>query len=56
VDKPADGVAEKDDNLPSSMFESEVMESKHSPEVLNTTEPDDTTLSLFLTEEQITRL
>ena len=56
VDEPADGVAEEDDNLPSSMLESAVMESKHSPEDLNTVEPDDASQSWILTETQIMRL
>ena len=55
VDEPADGVAEEDDNLPSSMLESAVMESEHSPEAVNM-EPDNASPSWFLTEEQITRL
>jgi hypothetical protein len=55
VDEPADGVAEDDDNLPSSMLESAVGESEHSLKALNM-EPDDASPSWFLTEERITRL
>ena len=41
ANKPADGVAEEDDNLPLSMLESAVAQSEHPPEVLNTTESGD---------------
>ncbi len=51
-------MAEEDDNLPSSMLESAVRESEcteHAPEAHNT-EPDDSSPSWFLTEEQIMKL
>ena len=51
-------MAEEDDNLPSSMLESAVRESEHTehaPEAHNT-EPDDSSPSWFLTEEQIMKL
>ena len=51
-------MAEEDDNLPSSMLESADRESErteHAPEAHNT-EPDDSSPSWFLTEEQIMKL
>ena len=51
-------MAEEDDNLPLSMLDSAVRESErteHAPEALNM-EPDDSSPSWFLTEEQIMKL
>ena len=51
-------MAKEDDNLPSSMLESAVRESEcteHAPEAHNM-EPDDSSPSWFLTEEQIMKL
>ncbi|KAL3793397.1 hypothetical protein HJC23_001845 [Cyclotella cryptica] len=60
VEETADGVAKEDDHLPSSMLKSAVRESEGTelaPEALNMDmKPDDSSLSWFLTEEQIMKL
>ncbi len=56
MDEPTDGLAEEDNNLPVSMFESVVVGSELSAESVSVSVPVDAVPPWFLTEEQIAQL